>query len=47
MTTYKNQCECGREIEVKAEDNPEPEYNVDFKVRCVCGRWVDFVIPFN
>lgn len=45
--TYKEQCECGKEIEVLTQEDISPEYYTNIFVKCVCGRLVSFSLPVN
>jgi len=46
--TYREKCECGREVEVSTQRNQSPEYYTDVYVRCMhCGGSVHFSLPVN
>lgn len=45
--TYKNTCECGKEIEVSTQQDSGPEYYTDVYVKCDCGKSVYFELPVN
>ena len=45
--TYKEQCECGKVIEVSTQKDKNPEYYTDLFVKCECGKSVCFTLPVN
>ena len=45
--TYKERCECGRDVEVSTQKNENPEYITSIYVHCVCGRSLPFNLPVN
>ena len=45
--TYKEECECGRVIEVSTQTDREPEYYTEVFVKCECGKSVFFLLPVN
>ena len=45
--TYKEKCECGREIEISTQRDECPEYRTEVYVRCTCGKSVGFLLPVN
>jgi len=45
--TYKEKCECGKEIEVSTQQDQCPEYYTEVYVRCECGKSVCFTLPVN
>lgn len=45
--TYKEKCECGKEIEVSTQQDSGPEYYTTIFVKCVCGKSVLFELPVN
>ena len=45
--TYKEKCECGKEIEVSTQEDSDPEYYTSVFVRCDCGKSVPFMLPVN
>lgn len=45
--TYKNECECGNEIEVSTQRDTCPEYYTWVYVKCECGKSVGFMLPVN
>lgn len=44
---YENKCVCGKKIEVKSQEDDEPEYYTNIEVKCVCGKFIEFSIPVN
>lgn len=45
--TYKNNCECGNEIQVSTQEDNYPEYYASVFVKCPCGKSVKFELPVN
>jgi len=45
--TYKEQCRCGKEVEVSTQTDDRPEYYTDVYVKCECGKSVRFSLPVN
>jgi len=44
---YKEKCECGKEIEVSAQEDDHPECYISVFVKCECGKSVEFSLPVN
>jgi len=45
--TYKEECECGKVIEVSTQEDENPEYHTAVFVKCDCGKSVCFSLPVN
>jgi lysyl-tRNA synthetase class I len=45
---YIESCEnCGRIIEVRAQEDNLAEYSTDIYIKCTCGNYVSFSLPVN
>jgi hypothetical protein len=44
---YTNKCDCGKEIEVRTQEDNNPEYYTDVYVKCDCSLYVLFNLPVN
>ena len=45
--TYKEKCTCGRIVEVSAQQDNDPEFYTTIYVKCICGKSVEFTLPYR